>query len=106
MLSTPRDRCDPFPLHNLKRSAICVLRKVNSCKQDLEEVRSTTVQLESRLERAISDLKIANLRWAEGASKYVEKASSKGDYDICKPAFSSVSQFAANASSVSPFLRT
>ena len=30
MLSAPRDR---FPLHNLKSSAICILRKVNSCLQ-------------------------------------------------------------------------
>ena len=106
MLSTPRHRCDPFPLHGLKNSAICILRKVNSCNQDLEEVSSARVQLESRLETAISDLKVANHRWAESASKHVEKASSNGDYDTCKPAFSTVSQFAADASSVSPFLRT
>ncbi len=87
MLSTPRGRCDPFPLHSLKSSAICILCKVKGCKQDLEEVCSTRVQLESRLESAISYVKVTNHRWAEGASKYVEKASSKEDYDTCKPAF-------------------
>ena len=45
MVSTPRGRCDPFPLHNLKSSAICTLCKVKDCNQ-----------LESRLESAISDV--------------------------------------------------
>jgi len=85
ILSTPRNICDPFPLDNLKNSAICIKHRLNSYKQDLEEVSSAKVQLESQLESAISDLKVANQRWTEAASKLVGKASSKQEYNTSKP---------------------
>src|SRR6266702_4102903 len=84
-----------------KNSAICILHKRNRSKEDLEEVSSARVQLESRLESAISDLKAANHRWAQGASGKLHRRG-----NTCKPSFSSVSQFTANPSPTSPFLRS